>query len=215
MRLSAVLGLILLVGGWGCAARPASFAIHVHDEPTGAVRYEGPLAGPYDELSTLVDTACKHMKSQVADKGPISPGYCALFFHAPLVDSPSPREKWFIAHISPIGVTNELERSCRLPMDPVEPTSTALLVLGGGPTGLQPSVTSIWHPTLFLNQTTGRTWEHDVLVFSMDAPGTCAVYSFSGFSGVVTRRQHKTFVPVGAIDNGEGVLRISAGNTGP
>jgi hypothetical protein len=213
MRLPLV--LMLSAGGFGCAARATtSLAIQVRNDPTGPVRYEGQLAGPYDDLKTLVDTACELMESRPADQGPSTPGYCALFFHAPLVDSPSSGEKWFIASIAPLHVTNELERSCGLPMDPVEPTSVALLVLGGGSSRLQPPAASAWHPTSFLNQTTGRTWEHDVLVFSLEAPGACTVYSFSDFSGVVTRRQGKTFVPVGAIDNGEGVLRVSSGIAG-
>lgn len=212
MRLPPLFVLMLSTGVWGCATRTANFAVQMSNDPVGSVRYEAPRAGPYDDLNSLVDTACKHMKAQPADKGP-PPGYCALLFHAPLSDSPSPGEKWFIPHVAPIRVTNELERSCLLPVDPVEPKSAALLILDSGPTGPQPPTDRVWSPTSFLNRMTGRTWEHDVLVFSLEAPSTCAVYSFSGFSGVVTRREGNTFVPVGAIDNGQGVLQTSANKT--
>ena len=214
--LSTWMVLLLLTGSWGCATHNADLNIHVRNAPDIPVRYEGRLVGPYDDLSTLVDITCKHLRAQPVGRQSLNPpGYCALFFHAPLFESPTSGEKWFIPHIAPIGGTNGSERICALPMDPVEPTRVAILSLGDASSASHApasSASTTWRPSSFLNRTTARTWEHDVLVFSLADPDTCTVYSFNGFSGLVTLRRGSKFTPVGTVSNDQGVIQPLVAN---
>lgn len=200
MRLSGVLLLFLLAGMAGCATAAARFDIRVRDEPNGPIRYEGPLAGPYDDVDELVDTVCENMLASSAptQDGPRR-GYCVLFFSAPA----GSEEKWFISHLASLeGPPTSEERSCSLPVDVTEPAATEVLSLGGASTRQRAQDTSpraLWHPTSFLNQTTGGTWDRDVLVFSLEEPGACTVHGFIGFSGVVTVRRDRRFMPIATV----------------
>ncbi|TQF09918.1 hypothetical protein FJV41_42155 [Myxococcus llanfairpwllgwyngyllgogerychwyrndrobwllllantysiliogogogochensis] len=203
MRFRLIAVLLALSCIWGCVANNADLGIRVRDDPNGPVRYEGPLAGPYDDMETLVDAACERMLNQpVSSRGGQPLGYCAVFFSAPNDEG---RDKWFIGHVAPLGVGGgDAGRSCVLPIDLVAPRSTEVLALGGGYDTSRGRRN--WHPTLFLNGRTGETWERDVLVFSTSTPTECGVYSFTGFSRVVTEVRNGKFVPVGTVYNSQGSI---------
>jgi hypothetical protein len=204
MRIQRLAMLLFFGGTLGCVAHHVDLGIQVHDEPNRPVRYEGPLAGPYDDLEELVDTACEHMvRSPASLGGRHTRGYCALFFSAP---DEQGTDKWFIGNITPLeDVQATGERSCRIPVDLVERRDTEVLSLGG--VDSTPPEHESWRPTLFFNQRTRATWERDVLLFSLETPETCTTYGFVGFDRVVTRHRGNGFVPMGTVYNEQGVIQ--------
>ncbi|WP_169558697.1 hypothetical protein [Myxococcus stipitatus] len=196
-----MLAILACAGAGGCASSRDALKIRVVDDAKGPVRYEGPLAGPHDSMEALVEAACERMREPPASsRDGRSWGYCAVFFSAPDDEG---REKWFVGHVAPLRAEGEVsERYCVLPIDLVAPSHTEMLALGGA---YEPRLgRQDWHPTLFLNERTGKTWERDVLVFSLSSPDSCRVNSYIGFSRVVTALQKGKFVPVGTVYNGRG-----------
>lgn len=196
-----MLVILACAGAEGCASSRDALKIRVVDDPKGPVRYEGPLAGPHDSMESLAEVACERMLEQPASsRDGRSWGYCAVFFSAPDEEG---REKWFVGHVAALQAGGEAsERYCVLPIDLVDPSRTERLALGGAYASLPGR--RDWHPTLFLNERTGMTWERDVLVFSLASPDSCRVSSYIGFSRVVTSLREDRFVPVGTVYNGRG-----------
>jgi hypothetical protein len=163
-------------------------------------------------MEELVDAACKNMMSaEVSSPGNSRHGYCILFFNSPIFEAPQDGDKWFISNITPMqGIPGGPERSCELPPDPVEPATKEMLSLGGAYFNSEtqaPGGSEHWRPTQFYNQSSSKAWDPDTLVFSLDPVGVCTVYSYSGFSRVVTVRRDGEFVPVGTIYNDQGIIQ--------
>jgi hypothetical protein len=207
MRLNALVFLLLSGCTWGCATASTSnsLEIRVRDDPNGPVRFEGPLAGPFDEMEDWVEAACASMMAQrTSDPGSL--GYCAQTFI-----SAADGEKWFISHITRMdGGPNNADRACSIPRDMLKPGEKEILALGGAyidQHGKDENGPELWRPTLFFNQTTGDTWDHDVTVFSVEQPGVCLVYDFNGFSQVVNIWRDGRFSPIGTVYNEQGLLQ--------
>lgn len=207
MRLNAFLYLLLSGCTWGCAIASTSnsLEIRVRDDPNGPVRFEGPLAGPFDEMQDWVEAACASMTAQ-RTSDPSSLGYCAQTFISAVNG-----EKWFISSITRMNRGSTIaDRACSIPRDLLSPGAKEVLALGGAyvdqpgkdETDLKP-----WRPTLFFNRTTGDTWGHDVTVFSVEQPGACLVYDFNGFSRVVNMWRGGRFLPIGTVYNERGLLQ--------
>ncbi|MCP3139990.1 hypothetical protein [Pyxidicoccus xibeiensis] len=209
MRVVLLAALLLLGGGSGCATSGADLRIRVHDDPNGAVRYEGPTAGPFRDVDELVETGCERMVEHAASSRAERPlGYCAVFFSAPDDEG---RDRWFIGHLSVLeGERGGTERSCRIPVDLVDPKEVEVLSLLGAKGG--PGHSGAWRPTHFVNQGTGTTWERDVLVFSLEAPEACTAYGFISFSRVVTVSRGSGFHPIGTVYNEQGIIQALAGS---
>ncbi|MFP2925096.1 hypothetical protein ACLESO_07740 [Pyxidicoccus sp. 3LG] len=209
MRFEMMGALLVLGGASGCATSGVDLRIRVRDDPNGPVRYEGLLAGPFDDVDELVETGCGHMMEQAAPSSVERPlGYCAVFFSAPNDEG---RDRWFIGHIATLdGDRNVAERSCTIPVDLVEPDEVEVLSLLGA-TG-SPGRSGAWRPTRFFNQSTGTTWSRDVLVFSLETPEVCTAYGFISFSRVVTVNRGNGFHPVGTVYNEQGIIQALAGS---
>ncbi|MBZ4420442.1 hypothetical protein [Myxococcus sp. RHSTA-1-4] len=204
------MGTLLLMGGAGaCATSRADLDIRVREDPNGPVRYEGPLAGPYDDVDELSEAGCERMlKHAASSRSTGALGYCAVFFSAPDDEG---RDRWFIGHVADLtGDRRGGERACAIPIDLVEPNGVEVLSLQGRMEGA-PGRAS-WRPTRFLNQRTGATWERDVLVFSLEGSGKCTVHGFVGFSRVVTVSQGDGFRPVGTVYDERGAVQVLAGS---
>ncbi|NMO20973.1 hypothetical protein HPC49_50510 [Pyxidicoccus fallax] len=192
-----VLGSLLFVGG--CATSRADLDVRVREDANGLARYEGALAGPYDDVDELAEAGCERMVGLGA-----SLGYCAVFFSAPDDEG---RDRWFIGHVADLtGGRRGEDRTCTLPIDLVEPSGVEVLSLQGRREG------PAWRPTRFLNQRTGATWARDVLVFSLEGSGKCTVYGFVGFSRVVTVSHGDGFRPVATVYDERGAMQVLAGS---
>lgn len=199
-----MMGALLLMGG-ACASARTDLDIRVREDPSGPVRYEGALAGPYDDVDELVEAGCERMEKHAASARVRALGYCAVFFSAPDEEG---RDRWFIGHIAELtGDRRGEDRACALPVDLVEPNGVDVLSLRGRTAGR-----GSWRPTRFMNQRTGATWERDVLVFSLEGERGCTVYGFVGFSRVVTVSQGDGFRPVGTVYDEQGVVRVLDGS---
>ena len=77
----------------------------------------------------------------------------------------------------------------------------------GGVLGGSKANPEYWRPTHFFSQTAGESWWPDTLVFSLEPSGACTVYTYVGFSRVVTVRRDGDFIPTGTIYNEQGIIQ--------
>jgi hypothetical protein len=176
--------------------------------PEGYIRYEGPLAGPYETYDEMADAACEHMSQPLgAGEANRALGYCALYFYS------ASDHAFFISHITRIEAEAPgVERSCAIPVDLLKPEQKHRVSLGGvrePSQGGGPEAPPSWRPTRFLDLETQVAWDEDTLVFSLEQPGVCASYDYGYFQGEVSVRRGNKWFPLGKVFR-EGEVRMLA-----
>jgi hypothetical protein len=151
----------------------------------------------------MVETACERMKARhTVGNAHLPPGYCAGYFHSPEDNA------FFFSHVTDmVGAPGSEARACTLPRNLLDPDNTREFVLLGGASPREARTPSHWRPTQVFNQTRQRPHDNDLLLFSLDESGTCAVHGYESFPRVLTARQDDDrFIAIGKVrDDGEAI----------
>ncbi|MBN1206651.1 MAG: hypothetical protein JXB05_17340 [Myxococcaceae bacterium] len=169
--------------------------------PGGGIEVDGPLAGPFKDLADLAENACQLMTSQPgASTGRHGMEYCALHYYS------QEEQAFFLSYLSDIGGNAAGgKKFCKVPRSLNDPKHKHVIVLGPAHThphnrrfsGEDLSRKRQWTPLRFFDETTGRIWDSDLLVFYREPSGECSSYSYNYSSRIISALRQGQWLPIG------------------
>ncbi|HYO56285.1 hypothetical protein [Archangium sp.] len=197
----------------GCSG--ANPHVRVHRAPEGYLQVDGPLAGPYETLESLSESACEILTSEPgAMNGKYGFEYCALYYYS------SQKNAFFLSYLSDFSQNfpNGTKR-CTVPRSLSDPIHKDALVLGDAhnhphnPALSEPDVQADkrWKPSRIADSS-GRVWDRSTLMFFRDKySGRCNVVFFNNRTLVISALRNRKWIEIGKVVNDQGHIQIHDG----
>jgi hypothetical protein len=203
----------LLCGALSCSSPNPNVRRHLL--PGGGIEVEGPLAGPFKTLEELAGNACEIMTGQPgAATGRYGMEYCALHYYS------HQEQAFFLSYLSDIGGNAEAgKKFCKVPRSLNDPKHRDAVILGPAHShphnrrfsGEDLSPKRQWIPTRFFDETTGRIWDRDLLLFFREPIGECRAYKYNYTSRVVSALRGGQWVSIGKASGEYGEVQLFDG----
>jgi hypothetical protein len=166
-------------------------------------------------LEEFAQSTCELMTSQPgAANGLYGFEYCALHYYS------AKEEAFFLSYLSDLGTSETNgKKSCTLPQVLKDPSHLDALILGGDHThphnrkfsSIDLRADSNWPPIRFVDPSTKRVWDRQLLLFYRERTGECRSYLYNQAAHIVAALRHGQWVPIGKVYNDRGDIEMLAG----
>lgn len=173
------------------------------------------MMGPFRTEEEMARAACERMTAQPgAANGNHGFEYCALHYYS------SEDDAFFLSYLSDVGGSRGGgTKYCEVPRALLDVEHTDVVILGGAHThphnrafsDKDLSARAHWPPIRFVDPTTRRVWDRQLLMFFKEKTQECRAYTYNNATRLVSSLRAGQWIPIGRVSNDVGDIEFMEG----